>query len=62
VEQSRRMPWFEGSTLLHYLERTHIGSDRNLTEFRFPVQYIVRTDLDFRGCAGQVASGGDQTR
>ena len=51
------MPWFDGSSLLHYLETVHIGSDRNLTEFRFPVQYVVRPDLNFRGYAGQVASG-----
>ena len=57
VEKSRNMPWFEGSSLLHYLETVHIASDRNLTEFRFPVQYVVRPDLNFRGYAGQVASG-----
>jgi sulfate adenylyltransferase large subunit len=57
VEKSSRMPWFEGSSLLHYLESVHIASDRNLTELRFPVQYVVRPDLDFRGYAGQVASG-----
>lgn len=57
VEKSRRMPWFDGSSLLHYLETVHIASDRNLTELRFPVQYVVRPDLHFRGYAGQVASG-----
>jgi sulfate adenylyltransferase large subunit len=57
VEKSLQMPWFEGSSLLHYLETVHIASDRNLTEFRFPVQYVVRPDLNFRGYAGQVASG-----
>ena len=57
VEKSRNMPWFEGSSLLHYLETVHIASDRNLTEFRCPVQFVVRPDLDFRGYAGQVASG-----
>jgi sulfate adenylyltransferase large subunit len=57
VEKSARMPWFDGSSLLHYLETVHIASDRNLTEVRFPVQYVVRPDLDFRGYAGQVASG-----
>ncbi len=57
VAKSRHMPWFEGSSLLHYLETVHIASDRNLTEFRFPVQYVVRPDLNFRGYAGQVASG-----
>jgi len=57
VQKSSKMPWFDGSSLLHYLETVHIGSDRNLTEFRFPVQYVVRPDLNFRGYAGQVASG-----
>jgi sulfate adenylyltransferase large subunit len=57
VEKSTRMPWFDGSSLLHYLETVHIASDRNLTEMRFPVQYVIRPDLDFRGYAGQVASG-----
>jgi sulfate adenylyltransferase large subunit len=57
VEKSSRMPWFDGSSLLHYLEAVHIASDRNFTEFRFPVQYVVRPDSDFRGYAGQIASG-----
>jgi len=57
VEKSPRMPWFDGSSLLHYLETVHIASDRNMTEFRFPVQYVVRPDLAFRGYAGQVVSG-----
>ena len=57
VEKSPKMPWFDGASLLHYLETVHIASDRNLTEFRFPVQYVVRPDLNFRGYAGQVASG-----
>jgi len=57
VAKSSRMPWFDGSSLLHYLETVHIASDRNLTELRFPVQCVIRPDLDFRGYAGQVASG-----
>ena len=57
VEKSRKLPWFDGSSLLHYLETVHIASDRNMTEFRMPVQYVVRPDPDFRGYAGQVASG-----
>jgi len=57
VEKSPRMPWFDGASLLHYLETVHVASDRNLTEFRFPIQYVVRPDLSFRGYAGQVASG-----
>ena len=57
VEKSRRMPWFQGESLLHHLETVHIASDRNLTEMRFPVQYVIRPDQSFRGNAGQVASG-----
>ncbi len=57
VEKSKNMPWFDGSSLLGYLETVHIASDRNLTEFRFPVQYVLRPNLDFRGYSGQVASG-----
>ncbi len=57
VTTSDRMPWFSGGSLLHYLETVHIASDRNLTEMRFPVQYVIRPDLDFRGYAGQLASG-----
>jgi bifunctional enzyme CysN/CysC len=57
VARSSQMPWFDEGSLLHYLETVHIASDRNLTEFRFPVQYVVRPDLNFRGYAGQVASG-----
>ena len=40
-----------------YLETVHIASDRNLTDLRFPVQYVIRPNLDFRGFAGTVASG-----
>src|SRR6266404_1499967 len=57
VERSARMPWFEGSSLLHYLESVHIGNDNNLTDMRFAVQYVIRPTLDFRGYAGQVTSG-----
>ncbi len=57
VEKSERMPWFEGQSLLRYLEDVHIANDRNLREMRFPVQYVVRPNLDFRGYAGQVVSG-----
>ena len=57
VEKSERMPWFEGQSLLRYLEDVHIANDRNLREMRFPVQMVVRPNLDFRGFAGQVVSG-----
>lgn len=57
LEHSANMPWYEGSTLMHHLENVHIASDRNLIDFRFPVQYVNRPNLDFRGFCGTVASG-----
>ena len=57
VEKSARMPWYDGATLLHYLENVHVSADRNLIDFRFPVQYVIRPHLDFRGYAGKIASG-----
>src|SRR5690606_34711163 len=57
VDKSERMPWYEGSTLLHHLETVNVGASRNLVDFRFPVQYVVRPHQDFRGFAGRVASG-----
>jgi len=51
------MPWFDGGTLMYQLENVHIASDRNLIDFRFPVQYVNRPDLHFRGFCGTVASG-----
>jgi bifunctional enzyme CysN/CysC len=57
VERSRHMPWYEGGTLLHHLETVNVAADRNLLDFRFPVQYVVRPHQDFRGLAGQIASG-----
>ncbi|MDM4722415.1 GTP-binding protein [Micromonospora sp. WMMA1363] len=61
VSRSGNMPWYEGPSLLHHLERVHIASDRNLVDVRFPVQYVIRpqstTVTDYRGYAGQIASG-----
>jgi len=57
VERSANMPWFEGPSLLNYLETVHIGADNNLSDMRFAVQYVIRPTLDFRGYAGQVTSG-----
>ncbi|HEX5726022.1 MAG TPA: adenylyl-sulfate kinase [Longimicrobiaceae bacterium] len=57
VEKSARMPWYAGATLLHHLETVNVGAGRNLVDFRFPVQYVVRPHQDFRGLAGRVASG-----
>jgi len=61
VSRSENMPWYEGTSLLHHLENVHIASDRNLVDVRFPVQYVIRphsnANHDYRGYAGQVASG-----
>jgi bifunctional enzyme CysN/CysC len=51
------MPWYEGSTLLHHLERVQVGGTRNMLDFRFPVQYVIRPNQSFRGYAGRIASG-----
>lgn len=57
VQRSANMPWYEGSSLLSHLETVHIASDRNLIDFRFPVQYVLRPHGGFRGYCGTVASG-----
>src|SRR5689334_14581695 len=57
VEKSKEMGWYQGAPLLAHLETVHIASDRNLSEMRFPVQYVIRPHLNFRGFAGTVASG-----
>ncbi len=57
VEQSDKMPWYNGRPLLSYLQTVHIASDRNLVDLRFPVQYVLRQDMNFRGYCGTVASG-----
>ena len=57
VTKSENMPWFDGASLLHHLETVHIASDRNFSEMRFPVQLVLRPNQEFRGYAGQMASG-----
>ena len=57
VDKSDRTPWYEGKSLLDYLETVPIDLDRNYEDFRFPVQYVLRPNLDFRGFCGKVASG-----
>jgi bifunctional enzyme CysN/CysC len=57
VDHSDNMPWYEGSTLMHHLENVHIASDRNFIDFRYPVQFVNRPNLDFRGFCGTIASG-----
>ncbi|MDI6827256.1 MAG: sulfate adenylyltransferase subunit CysN [Armatimonadota bacterium] len=57
VHRSTNMPWYDGAPLLSHLETVHIASDRNLIDFRFPVQYVLRPSGSFRGYCGTVASG-----
>ena len=57
VDKSLNMPWYDGATLLHHLETVNVGTSRNIVDFRFPVQTVVRPNQNFRGFAGQVASG-----
>lgn len=57
VEPSGNMPWYRGPTVMSFLDNVYVGSDRNLEDFRFPVQYVNRPHLDFRGYCGTIASG-----
>lgn len=57
VTRSQRTPWYEGPPLLQFLENVTISADRNLVDFRFPVQYVIRPHQDFRGFSGCVVSG-----
>jgi bifunctional enzyme CysN/CysC len=57
VDPSPNMPWYQGSTLLHFLDNVYIGSDRNLEDFRLPVQIVNRPNLNYRGFCGTIASG-----
>jgi sulfate adenylyltransferase subunit 1 len=64
VEASPKMSWFEGKPLLDILESVDVDQEKEVGEFRFPIQYVNRPNLDFRGFAGTIASGnvsvGDQ--
>jgi bifunctional enzyme CysN/CysC len=57
VERSSRMPWYDGGTLLHHLETVNVGATRNVVDFRFPIQTVLRPHQDYRGYAGRVVSG-----
>jgi len=57
VNRSEKSHWYKGETLMEHLENVQIHSDRDLTHFRFPVQYVNRANLDFRGFCGTIASG-----
>ncbi|HML16660.1 MAG TPA: adenylyl-sulfate kinase [Bryobacteraceae bacterium] len=57
VERSVRMPWFEGASLLEYLETAPVAAAGNPDALRFPVQNVIRSDDGSRRYAGQIASG-----
>ncbi len=57
VNASENMPWFTGEPLMAALNSIEIANDHNFTDARFPVQYVNRPNLDFRGFCGTVASG-----
>lgn len=57
VNQSEKMDWYPGATLMKLLETVKIDQDKNLEHMRFPVQYVNRPNLDFRGFCGTLASG-----
>lgn len=61
VDKSDKMPWYNGSTLLHTLENVQVDSDYNHVDSRFPVQWVTRPQSneypDYRGYAGRVAGG-----
>ena len=57
VERSANTPWYSGAPLLEFLETVAIDNDINMEHFRFPVQYVLRPNLDFRGFSGKIASG-----
>ena len=57
VSDSENTPWYDGPNVLEYLETVPVFADRNFDDFRYPVQYVSRPDLDYRGFAAEVAAG-----
>ena len=61
VEKSEKFPWYDGRSLLDILENVQVQNDINLTDARFPVQYVIRPQTDdlhdYRGYAGKLISG-----
>ncbi|TJV04758.1 MAG: sulfate adenylyltransferase subunit CysN [Mesorhizobium sp.] len=55
--RSAKLPWYQGPTLVEYLESVEVDSDRRAAPFRMPVQWVNRPNLDFRGFAGTIAAG-----
>ena len=57
VNKSGQSPWYTGQSLMEILETVEVAGDRNFDDLRFPVQYVNRPNLNFRGFAGTLASG-----
>ena len=57
VDRGQNMPWYEGPTLLDYLETVPTGHNVDVAPFRLPIQRVIRPDQHYRGFAGQIASG-----
>ncbi|EPJ44896.1 MAG: bifunctional enzyme CysN/CysC [Osedax symbiont Rs1] len=57
VNQSKHMPWYSGETLIQALENVKLSTDHNFEKLRFPVQYVNRPNLNFRGYCGTITSG-----
>ncbi len=57
AERAESMPWYKGHCMLDFLETVHISSDRNFEDMRYPVQYVLKPDNNFRGFSARVASG-----
>ncbi|CAN7266012.1 sulfate adenylyltransferase subunit CysN [Pseudomonas sp. LjRoot71] len=57
VNKSEQSPWYTGQSLMEILETVEVAGDRNFNDLRFPVQYVNRPNLNFRGFAGTLASG-----
>ncbi|GAL14212.1 sulfate adenylyltransferase subunit 1 [Vibrio astriarenae] len=57
VDKSHKMAWYQDVSLLDLLEKVEVNKSLEQGEFRFPVQYVNRPNLDFRGFAGTIASG-----
>lgn len=57
VNSSDNMSWYSGETLMTVLEQVKVLDGQNITDLRFPVQFVNRPNLDFRGYCGTLASG-----
>ncbi|MCM2679071.1 sulfate adenylyltransferase subunit CysN [Echinimonas agarilytica] len=57
VDRSSQSDWYHGETLMEMLDSANVGAARNLEDFRLPVQYVNRPNLDFRGFCGTIAAG-----